>query len=61
MYNLIFSNKAKTFSEIVTDFQLDSFKTEYEKNSNRSLSLTLYKTYKNSDIFNMIQNENILS
>lgn len=61
MYNLIFSNKVRTFSEIVTDFQLDSFKTEYEKNSNRSLSLTLYKTYENSDIFNMIQNENILT
>lgn len=61
MYNLILSNKNKTFSEIVTDFKIDSFKTEYEKNANRSLSLTFYKTYKNSDIYNMIQNENILT
>lgn len=61
MSNLILSNKSETFSEIVTDFKLESFKSEYEKNSNRSLSVSFYKTNKNADIYNMIQNESILT
>ncbi|MEJ7220606.1 prophage endopeptidase tail family protein [Staphylococcus gallinarum] len=61
MENLILKNKVGTFGEIVTDFDLGSFKYEYSKNDDRSISLTLVKTNKTEDIFNMATNENILN
>src|SRR5699024_1928065 len=39
---------------------LDSFKYEYEKNNERSISLTSYKTTRNADIFDSLLNEAIL-
>lgn len=61
MDNLILKNKLGTFGEIVTDFDLGSFKYEYEKNNERSITVTLIKTNKTADIFNMATNENILN
>ncbi|MFG0935310.1 peptidase, partial [Staphylococcus sp. 231237_7MaSpsaltlick] len=61
MENLILKNKVGTFGEIVTDFDLGSFKYEYSKNDDRSISLTLVRTNKTEDIFNMATNENILN
>lgn len=60
MESLVLKNRTNTFAEIVTDFDFDSFQYEYEKNNERSISFTIYKTPLNEDIFNMITNEMIL-
>lgn len=60
METLVLKNKKGTFGEIVTDFDFDSFKYEYEKNNERSISFTIYKTNQNSDIFDNLLNEMIL-
>ena len=60
MYQLVLTNRKRTFAEIITDFDYGSFKREYEKNNERSISFTAYKTNKTSDIFDLIVNENIV-
>ncbi|RIO84314.1 peptidase, partial [Staphylococcus gallinarum] len=57
---LILKNRKGTFGEILTDFDLDSFKYEYEKNNERSISFTIYKTSNNADIFDNVLNEMLL-
>ena len=57
---LILKNRKGTFGEILTDFDLDSFKYEYEKNNERSISFTIYKTNNNADIFENVLNEMLL-
>lgn len=60
METLVLKNKKGTFAEIVTDFDFNSFKYEYEKNNERSISFTIYKTNQNSDLFDNLLNEMIL-
>lgn len=55
---LVIKNKAGNFAEILTDYDLDSFKYEYEINNERSLTFTAYKAVGNEDIFDMLTNEN---
>ncbi|EHL7209629.1 peptidase, partial [Staphylococcus pseudintermedius] len=57
MYQLILTDKKETFAEIITEFDYGSFKREYEKNNERSISFTAYKTNKTADIFDLIINE----
>ncbi|PTI80739.1 peptidase, partial [Staphylococcus xylosus] len=54
---LVLKNKKGTFAEIITDFDFGSFRYEYEKNNERSISFTLYKTSNNADIFDAVVNE----
>ncbi len=54
---LVLKNKKGTFAEIITEFDFGSFKYEYEKNNERSISFTLYKTSNNADIFDHLVNE----
>ena len=44
-------------SELLLDFAYDTFTYEYERNTTRNISFTAYKTTKNEDVFNMLQNE----
>ncbi|ELJ9326579.1 phage tail protein [Staphylococcus pseudintermedius] len=60
MYQLILTDKKETFAEIITEFDYGSFKREYEKNNERSISFTAYKTNKTADIFDLIINEHIV-
>lgn len=60
MTQLVLTDEKGTFAEIITDFDYGSFKYEYEKNNERSVSFTAYKTNKNEDIFNSISNEFIV-
>ncbi|OOV78912.1 prophage endopeptidase tail family protein [Mammaliicoccus fleurettii] len=60
MDNIIITNSANTFSELLIDYDLGSFKYEVEKNSSRSISLTAFKTSFAPDIYDLIQNESIL-
>ena len=54
MSNLIIANHDRTKEELLIDFDLGSFKYEYEKNSGRSISLTAFKTNVNADIYDML-------
>jgi hypothetical protein len=58
--SLILKNKKGTYGEILTDFDFGSFKYEYEKNNERSISFTIYKSNTNADIFEMILNEMLI-
>lgn len=60
MKELVVKNKTGNYAEILTDYDYDSFKYEYEKNNERSLSFTAYKTQGNEDIFDMLVNENYI-
>lgn len=53
-------NRVKSYGEVLTDYDWDSFKYEYEKNNERSIVFTAYKTPNNSDIFDMLINENYI-
>ena len=57
---LILKNKKGTYGEILTDFDFGSFKYEYEKNNERSISFTIYKSNTNADIFETILNEMLI-
>ena len=58
--SLILKNKKGTYGEILTDFDFGSFKYEYEKNNERSISFTIYKSNANADIFETILNEMLI-
>lgn len=60
MNALVLKNKKNTYGEIITDFDFDSFKYEYEKNNERSITLKVLKTNQNIDIFENLVNEMIL-
>lgn len=60
MKELVVENKVGNYAEVLTDYDYDSFKYEYEKNNERSISLTAYKTSGNEDIFDMLVNENYI-
>ncbi|UBV35732.1 phage tail protein [Staphylococcus xylosus] len=60
MDSLILMNKKQQFGEILTDLDYESFKYEYEKNSDRSISFTIFKSSENADIFDTITNEMML-
>ena len=60
MNSLILLNKTQQFGEILTDLDYESFKYEYEKNSDRSISFTIFKSSENTDIFDTITNEMML-
>ncbi|MCM3482244.1 MAG: prophage endopeptidase tail family protein [Staphylococcus warneri] len=60
MKELVVENKAGNYAEILTDYDYDTFKYEYEKNNERSISLTAYKSSGNEDIFDMLVNENYI-
>ena len=61
MYQIIVQDRQGTRGEILIDFDPASFKYEYEINNERSISFTAYKTNVNADVFNMLQNEAIIS
>ncbi|EHJ08444.1 prophage endopeptidase tail family protein [Staphylococcus simiae] len=60
MDTLVLKNKNGTYGEVITDFDFGSFKYEYEKNNERSISFTVYKTTQNYDIFDNLLNEMIV-
>ncbi|OIJ29055.1 peptidase [Staphylococcus sp. LCT-H4] len=60
LYQLVLTNRKGTFAEIITEFDYGSFKQEYSKNDERSISFTAYKTNKTGDIFDLIVNEMII-
>ncbi|MBO3062713.1 prophage endopeptidase tail family protein [Mammaliicoccus fleurettii] len=60
MDNIIITNSTNTFSELLIDYDLGSFKYEREQNAIRSISLTAFKTRFAPDIYDLIQNESIL-
>lgn len=60
MDNLIITNSANTFAELLIDYDLGSFKHEREQNASRSISFTAFKTSFAPDIYDLIQNEAIL-
>ena len=60
MESLILKNRKGTFGEILTDFDFGSFKYEYEKNNERSIGFTIYKTSLNTDIFDTLLNEMLI-
>lgn len=61
MYQIIVQDRQGTRGEILIDFDPSSFKYEYEINNERAVSFTAYKTNVNADVFNMLQNEAIVS
>ncbi|MDN6611897.1 MAG: phage tail protein [Staphylococcus equorum] len=56
-HSLILKNKSGTLKEHITDYNYGSFAYEWEKNNERSISFTAYKTSNNADIFDAIVNE----
>lgn len=57
---LVLKNRTGTFAEILIDIDFASFKYDYEKNNERSVSFTAYKTSLNADLFDNLVNEMIL-
>lgn len=60
MDSLILTNRKQQFGEILTDLDYESFKYEYERNNDRSISFTIFKSTENADIFDTITNEMLL-
>ena len=60
MNSLVLMNRKKTYAEILTNFDFESFKYEYEQNNERSITFTIYKTSENADIFDSIVNEMLI-
>lgn len=57
MRDMVLKNKKGTFGEILVDYDYGSWKLNYEKNNERSIDFTIYKTYLNSDLFDALLNE----
>lgn len=57
MRDMVLKNKKGTFGEILVDYDFGSWKLNYEKNNERSIDFTIYKTYMNSDLFDALLNE----
>lgn len=60
MNSLILLDKNQQFGEILTDLDYESFKYEYERNNDRAISFTIFKSTENADIFDTIANEMLL-
>ena len=58
---LIITDRKRQQSELLSDFDYSSFKYEYEKNNERQISFTAYKTNKNADVFEMLKIESIIT
>nr|WP_039067649.1 prophage endopeptidase tail family protein [Staphylococcus shinii] len=58
--DMVLKNKKGTFGEILVDYDFGSWKLNYEKNNERSIDFTIYKTYSNSDLFDALLNEMLL-
>lgn len=56
-YPLVVMNRAKTYAEIINDFDYGSFRYEYERNNERQITFTAEKTTGSGDIFDMLVNE----
>ena len=54
---IVLKNKEGTYAEILNDVDYSTFKYDYEKNNERSLTFTIYKTNLNGDIFDNVKNE----
>lgn len=59
-YDIIVTDLNDKMSELLLDFAYDTFVYEYERNNTRQISFTAYKTSKNEDVFNMLQNESYI-
>lgn len=57
---MILKNKKGTFGEIITDYDFGSWKLVYERNNERSIEFTIYKTSANQDLFESLLNEMLL-
>ena len=57
MRDMVLKNKKGTFGEILVDYDFGSWKLDYEKNGERSIDFTIYRTYINSDLFDALSNE----
>lgn len=53
-------NRFGNYGEMLTDYDLGSFKYEYEINNERSISFTAFKASGKEDIFDMLVNENYI-
>ena len=58
--DIIVTDIKDTMSELLLDFAYDTFKYEYERNNTRQISFIAYKTSKNEDVYNLIQNESFI-
>ena len=61
MRDMVLKNKKGTFGEILVDYDFGSWKLDYEKNGERSIDFTIYKTYINSDLFDALSNEMLVN
>ena len=59
-YDIIVTDLNDKMSELLLDFAYDTFVYEYERNNTRQITFTAYKTSKNEDVFNMLQNESYI-
>ena len=57
MNQIIVEDRKRTRGEILTDFDPASFKYTYEKNNERQIEFTAYRTNVNADVFDMLVNE----
>lgn len=60
MEKLILTDKHNKFKEVLMDFDLESFKYEYELNSTRTLTFKAFKTNMNAELYDLILNEALL-
>ncbi|WP_336848953.1 prophage endopeptidase tail family protein [Staphylococcus nepalensis] len=60
MKDMILKNRKGTFGEILTDYDFGSWKLSYERNNERSIEFTIYKTSMNWDLFESLLNEMLL-
>lgn len=58
--DMILKNRKGTFGEILTDYDFGSWKLSYERNNERSIDFTIYKTSMNWDLFESLLNEMLL-
>lgn len=58
---LLITDRKRKMTELLSDIDYGSFKSEYEKNNERQISFTAYKTNKNADIFEMLKIESIVT
>lgn len=60
MKDLVLKNREGTYGEILVDYDFASFSYTYERNGERSIKFTAYKTSRSSDIFENIVNEALI-
>lgn len=58
--DIIVTDIKESISELLLDFAYDTFKYEYERNNTRQISFIAYKTSKNEDVYNLLQNESFI-